>query len=262
MRVIFHPLFLVVIGLAVWMGAGLYALFAIIAVLIHESAHAIVANRYGVRATKITLLPFGAAVNIDCAFLPRGNQVAILLAGSFANMAVSVIAIAVVWIVPSLFNILGLFILTNFSVAFLNLMPLYPLDGGKIIALSSHRAIVRTLLFISNAFFTGLFLLALFWIQSWVVAILAAGMLFQINSESKNRYVSKLCKSLSDKSGRVREIAIRSDMTLFDVYKMISHKNYTKFIVTDKDNAVLFESDVESMLGKNMALDTKIVDII
>jgi len=260
MRIVFHPLFLLVIVIAIWMGLGMFMLMAILAVLIHESAHAIVAGRYGVRATKITLLPFGGEVSIDCAFLPRGAQVKILIAGSLANMIACVVAISFSWLLPFAFGLLGLFIVANVSVAIVNMLPFYPLDMGKIIALGDNEKITKALFFVSNLVFSMLFVAAIF-IQSLVLALFAACMLISVNTETKDKYVSKLCKVLSVKQGPVREVAIQSSMTLLELLRQVNHRKYTKFIITDKRNIVLYETSLEKLLTEHK-LDTRLLDII
>jgi len=260
MRIAFHTLLLLAIAFSVWLGLGMYMLMAVAAVLIHESAHAITANRFGIRAKKITLMPFGAQINIDCNFLPRKSQVTILLAGSFANMMVGLLAASVLWLFPQAFEIVGLFIFANVSVAVLNLLPFYPLDGGKVIALSNNKAIKKVLFIMSNAIFIVLFVGALA-IQSWLLCFLSACMLLSINTEAKNLYVSKFYKTSGSKKGSVRTVAIQSSATLFEAFRQISHRQYTQFIVTDKGNHTIYETDIEKHLTNN-ELDTRIVDIL
>jgi stage IV sporulation protein FB len=260
MRIVFHPVFLLVAAISLLGGFGVYILAGVLAVLIHESAHAAAASHFGIRAAKITLLPFGARLSIGCAFLPRKSQSLILLAGAMGNAAAGVFAASFMWLWPWFFDFIGLFIVANVSVAVLNLLPVYPLDGGKIIELFCGRGPARALLAVSNIAFAALLVLGLVWFH-WALVVFAACMLFSVNTDSKNEYVSKLCKSAAAKSGPVREVAVRSDMTLFDVFRAVDRRHYTKFIVTDRGNRPFFESDLEVFLT-SYALDTRLVDII
>jgi len=260
MKLVFHPLFLLVTIIMIWNGYGLYLIVGILAVLIHESAHAITANHFGVRVNKITLLPFGAQVSIDCAFLPAGAYTAIMLAGSISNAVVSLFAGSFLWLFPQLFNGIGMFITANVSVAILNLLPFYPLDGGKIIEQFANKKLIKGLFIFSNIIFVGLFFVSCFFFF-WTLAIFCICMIISVNTESRNEYVTKLCKITKTKKSRVHETAIQSDMTLFDVYKKTSSKYYSKFIVTDADNKIFFETDLEKYLT-TYGVDTKIVDIL
>jgi len=261
MKIAFHPLFIIVIALSIWAGLGVFILCGVLAVLIHEFGHAVAANRFGVQAKKITLLPFGAQVNIECAFLPRKCQAIILLSGAVANMVACILALTIVWLSFELFTVVGIFITANMSIAILNLLPFYPLDGGKVIALINNKQVTKSLFVLSNVAFAILFLLACFVWWDWITGVFAASMLFSIHTETKNQFVSKLCKTGQAKTGKVREVAIHSNLTLFDTFKQISGRQYSKFIVTDRADFTFTENDLERYIT-TFALDTKIKDII
>ena len=221
MKIVFHPLFIVAVVLALWAGLGFFVFAAVVAVLVHEASHAVAANHFGIRAKKLTLLPFGAQVDIDCAFLPRRQQILILLAGSFGNIIAIIIASSFLWIFPNLFTFLEMFIIANAIPALLNLLPVYPLDGWKILMALCGRKNKR---------------------------------------KGSFEFVSRFCKVGNARNGVVREIAVRSDMTIFAVYKLISYKNVTKFIIIDMLNRSFFENELEQFLTTR-SLDTKLKDI-
>ncbi|MDR0461862.1 MAG: hypothetical protein LBG88_00820 [Christensenellaceae bacterium] len=202
MRIVFHPLFLFVVAASIWYGLGLYMMMCVLAVLIHEFSHAVTARCFGVKASRITLLPFGGAVSIDCAFLKRSCQATILMAGAFGNMCACVVAGALLWLVPQFFNSLGLFIFANITVAVLNLLPFYPLDGGKAIELFANKAMTKVLYVISNLTFTALFFVACFALHSWSIGFFALIMLASVNTQSESTYVVTLREVL--KKGRYR----------------------------------------------------------
>ena len=259
MRFVFHPLLFIVIILSIWQGYGLYILFAIVAVLIHESGHAISANHYGIRAKKLTLLPFGASINIECGFLPKRYQAVILLSGAFANMVACVLALSFMWVSIGLFNVIGLFIFVNMSIAFMNLLPLYPLDGGKVVALVGGRVARVVLLALSNVVFVALLVLGIVSFN-WVVCVFAVSMLFTVNSESQNDFAPKFLRPVSSKQGKIKEVSIHSTMTLLEVFKRTSSSHYTKFIVTDRGNMPIYESDLEKALVIH-SVDRRIYDV-
>jgi len=250
-KIIIHPLFVLAIVLAVWAGFGFFVLACIVAVLIHEFSHAAAANYFGIRAKRLTLMPFGAQVNIDCAFLPRKQQIIILLAGAFGNIAAALAASSFMWMWPQFFTVLELFIMANASIAALNLIPIYPLDGGKV--LSTPKSI-------SYVAFGILFFIGCFVWFSWTFILLSVFMLFTVWVDTKSEFTTKLVKSMRIKNGPLREVAIRRDMTIFQVYKLVSHNSFTKFIITDMGNKEIFENQLENLLLTHR-LDTKIVNI-
>ncbi|MCL2228898.1 MAG: site-2 protease family protein [Firmicutes bacterium] len=195
MRVSFHPLFLLIIILAVWQGFVIYILASITAVLVHEFSHALVARHYGVKANKISLLPFGASLELDCVFLNKKSQVTILFAGAMGNMILGVICGAILWLVPEFFNTLSLFIMANTFVALLNLLPIYPLDGGKIVELYASNRVIKVMHWVSNTVFIALFILSCVWLN-FALGFFSVVMFFTINTGGKNEYVATLGKVL------------------------------------------------------------------
>ena len=193
-KVLVHPLFLCVVAAAFWLGYGEYILFSICAVLIHETAHAMRARKYGVHAARITLLPFGACVNIECAMLPRKRQISILLAGPAANAIAVVVASSFLWLFPEAFLWIGLFIIANVFTAVLNILPIYPLDGGKIVELFGRRP-ARVCHVVSNLVFLGLTIWSFIPFNP-ALAFFAITMLASINAPQKSDYTATIREML------------------------------------------------------------------
>jgi Zn-dependent protease len=132
-----------------WMwGLGLtLALF--LSVLVHELAHAIYARRRGVRVVDITLLMIGGVSRIGEADRPRTEAI-MALAGPLVSLLLGSTALAL-FLVASAAPIelrLGLLLAAqlNLLLGLFNLLPAFPMDGGRILRaaltgkLGSHRA--------------------------------------------------------------------------------------------------------------------------
>jgi stage IV sporulation protein FB len=129
----FHPLFSIVMLLSV---AGGYfvetaTLFGI--VLVHEIGHLTAAKGFGWRVKEVLLLPFGGeAVVEELGSVPVWQEIVVTLSGPLQNLWMIVIAY--------LLQSLGLisepwslyFIKANVYIALFNLLPVLPLDGGKL----------------------------------------------------------------------------------------------------------------------------------
>lgn len=129
----FHPLFVIVMLTSLLTGHFLELLSLFTIVFIHELGHVAAAKMVGVNVISVQMLPFGGvAVMDDTAQLTAGREIIIALAGPLQNM----VLIGLAW----LFHAFGLwegpfmsyFIHSNLLIALFNLLPILPLDGGKI----------------------------------------------------------------------------------------------------------------------------------
>ncbi|MFB5763410.1 M50 family metallopeptidase [Paenibacillus medicaginis] len=136
-----HPLFVLIMLASVFTGhfIELITLFAI--VLIHELGHAAAAALLGVKVLSIQLLPFGGvAVMEDRGCLPAWKEIVIALAGPLQN---GLMILALLFLKSFLWvnnDFATYAIHGNIIIALFNLLPILPLDGGKIVqALLSLR---------------------------------------------------------------------------------------------------------------------------
>lgn len=121
-----------------WMGAfGALGLFG--SILLHELAHSLVARRYGLRIRSITLFIFGGVAQMDEE--PPSPKVEWLIAiagpiSSFALSAACYLVFAVGYrihlpIVP--LGVIGYLAFVNSLLGGFNLIPAFPLDGGRVL---------------------------------------------------------------------------------------------------------------------------------
>ena len=78
-------------------------------------------------------MPFGAVVVGDIEGLSFKDQTKIALAGPIINIAVSMFFVAIWWIYPNCYAYTDVVVYSNLSMALVNLLPIYPLDGGRIV---------------------------------------------------------------------------------------------------------------------------------
>ena len=106
-------------------------LLSALSLAVHECAHAIAAKNTGNRVARVTVYPFGAVMTLDQSFGTQGEWI-VAAAGPAASLAVSGML--------KLFELLtgplawsSALIRTNLLIALLNLLPAFPLDGGRIV---------------------------------------------------------------------------------------------------------------------------------
>ena len=106
------------------------------AALLHEITHAIVAVSYGLKVDQIEILPFGGVArirNLDLLALNPQVEAAVAIAGPAENLLMAFAAHLLV--AYGLWNrtLADLFVQANLALAFFNLLPALPLDGGRIL---------------------------------------------------------------------------------------------------------------------------------
>lgn len=160
-----HPSFLVVFlwvlvdwrrfgdqrgGSPVWFGV-LFVVLVFAAVLAHEFGHALMARHFGVTVHDITLSLIGGVARMGPLPHRPGSEIAIAFAGPAVNVAVAVLVVplAILTLVlsgssgvddigrqlfrPGLLSVVLIVVFSNLLLAVLNLVPAFPMDGGRIL---------------------------------------------------------------------------------------------------------------------------------
>ncbi len=120
----------------------LFVIYTLSAVM-HELGHSIVASSCGYRLNKITLMPFGAVVRGDVDGLNVKDNIKIALAGPLVNVSVGLLFVALWWLFPEIYPFTEVIVEANFSLAIVNLLPVYPLDGGRVLSAGLSGAFGR-----------------------------------------------------------------------------------------------------------------------
>lgn len=138
-------------------GRGLALVGIIFAcVLAHEFGHALVARRAGVRVKSIILLPIGGVTQVDDSqpagdtkLVPWKRDIRIAMAGPLANLVLALISgLVIVAVAPHVDlwswpfmrsgNLPGSLVWANLYIAGFNLLPAYPMDGGRVLLSLIH----------------------------------------------------------------------------------------------------------------------------
>lgn len=137
-----HPLFWAVAGIAVLTGYfwELLALFLI--VFTHELGHALAAQFFNWRIKKILILPFGGLCEVDeFGNRPIKEELIIILAGPFQHILIGIFVLLLKMTSIISAEYASLLFFYNMMIFTFNLLPIWPLDGGKLVHLwlSSNR---------------------------------------------------------------------------------------------------------------------------
>ncbi len=143
-RLKFHPLFL---SLGIWYALTgelfLFLLSALVA-LQHECAHAFAAAKLGYKLNAVVLMPYGAVIDGDLKSISLKDEIFVAICGPLCNLATAIFFMALWWFAPSTYPFTDLAFYSSLSIALINLLPCYPLDGGRILRCILTNAFLKT----------------------------------------------------------------------------------------------------------------------
>ncbi len=127
-----HPLFLLT---GVWFactGELFLFLLSTLVALQHECAHAFAAAKLGYKLNAVVLMPFGAVIDGDLRGISLKDEIFVALCGPLCNLVTAIFFVALWWFAPTTYAFTDTAFYSSLAIALVNLLPLYPLDGGRI----------------------------------------------------------------------------------------------------------------------------------
>jgi len=120
-----------------WVVGFISAILLFVSVLLHELAHSLVARRRGVPVKNITLFIFGGVSNIEQEPKSPGVEFQITVVGPLTSILIGVVCF-LLWLPlrgtnSPLEGILFYLAVTNLLLGVFNLIPGFPLDGGRVL---------------------------------------------------------------------------------------------------------------------------------
>ena len=119
-----------------WVTGLAAALLLFVSVFLHELSHSLVARRQGLGVSAITLHIFGGVSQLEDEPRSPGMEFRMAIVGPLTSFAIAIVASLAgraAQSVPVLAAILGYLALVNAIVGAFNLVPGFPLDGGRVL---------------------------------------------------------------------------------------------------------------------------------
>lgn len=122
----------------------LFILAIFVCVVLHELSHSLMARRYGINTRGITLLPIGGVADLEKMPDEPRQELAVSLAGPLMNVAIALVLWVLLAATGSLHidastfqeithsNFLLILMFANLTLAVFNLVPAFPMDGGRV----------------------------------------------------------------------------------------------------------------------------------
>lgn len=148
----FHFTFVLLLVFLLFIGIGakqsgaftaLYILALFASVLLHELGHTLAARHYGIRTIEIVMFPIGGVSRPERQPKPR-EELLVAVAGPLVNLVIGLALLGWVFSTvgiqamerlaePTDANLAERIGLGNLALCFFNLLPAYPMDGGRIL---------------------------------------------------------------------------------------------------------------------------------
>jgi len=251
-KFVLHPV-TVLLAIASFFVGYFYIFFAyLIALLLHEFSHMFVAKKLNYFCSKIVLYPSGALLYGDTDEFTFKDEILISLAGPFANIIVCVLFIFMWWIFPETYNLTTEFVAANLSIAVFNLLPIYPLDGGRVVlatlSLSLTRKqsckIVKSITMIVAFVMFAFFIVSLFFVANFQIGLTAVVVFISVLGEQKEAVYKRLMKSDLKKRKlkhglKVSVLMVSDQMRLSKALGKVDNFAYYHFLVVDENFNVM-----------------------
>lgn len=138
-----HPLFLIVGIWYCFKGELFLFLLSALVALQHECAHAFAAAKLGYKLNKIVLMPFGAVIDGDLHGISFKDEITVAICGPLCNLITAGAFVALWWFAPTMYAFTDTACYSSLSIAVVNLLPAYPLDGGRILKCTLARIFLK-----------------------------------------------------------------------------------------------------------------------
>lgn len=127
MRIKIHCSFLVYVLILLFFELLEYYLFFLISIFLHEIAHAITGKIFGIKTSSLSISFSGLSLKFEDFNISKTKRIIILIVGPIVNLLIALIAYFL-YQEKYIF-----FVICNLLLFAFNILPIYPLDGGKIL---------------------------------------------------------------------------------------------------------------------------------
>ena len=244
--VVVHPLFLCFGMYCVF--AGLFNVFLcyMLSAVLHELGHLLVAKKLGYKMLQIRIMPYGAELCGELDEFLYVDDVKIAIAGPVTSLMLAIFVVCVWWIFPNCYEWTYEFCKSNIVCAMFNILPIYPLDGGRVLVSCLSKSLRRkdairyakTATKVFSFLLFGLFLISIFYTFNLTFGVVAMMLYIStMNNSVECNYVRLADLALRKKefsSGiEIIELMINEKTRLHKVYSKLKSQKFYRFTVVD-----------------------------
>ncbi|UPW01951.1 CBS domain-containing protein [Halorussus gelatinilyticus] len=220
-----------------------------VGVVLHELGHSLVAMRFGFPIDSITLWIFGGIARLTETPEEWKQELLIAVAGPAVSLALGVVSYLALFVTPTEFQsaqfVLGYLALINVTLAIFNLLPGFPMDGGRVLRalLARNRSFAdatQTAAEVGKIFAILLGLFGLFG-GNWLLIGIAFFIYIGATSEAQQTVMNAAFEDV-----RVRDVmtaaddlkTVTPDTTVADLMETMFRQRHTGYPVVERGELV------------------------
>lgn len=251
------PLLFCLLPAAALFGELLTVLIALVSLSVHELSHATMASRLGRRISSIELQPFGFIAKLADEPATPSECIAIWAIGPVASLFLALSGAGLMYLFSVQTELISRFVSFNLSIGLMNLLPVLPLDGGRLLQsllnlrLKTGSKPLAAVGILVGASLTGLGLFTLYNVKRLdalesvftsvtavitgsFIAISAAKLLSKRDFRDVRVHFAARRRLNSGGSLAVRAIAMNAHSTVREAAMCIQNHNYNLIFVVDE----------------------------
>lgn len=230
-----------------------------VCVVIHELCHSRMAIHFGGEVASITLLPIGGVSLLKNMPDEPRKELIVSVVGPLSNIVIGFLLIPLLYLVPnpvdgtwgaftnvdvlsgvSLQALISYMVFINFLLAFFNLLPAFPLDGGRVLRsiLAQHMSYVRATraAVTTGQVFAFMLGIAGLLLGAWLWILIAIFIYMGAEQEGAGAQMKTVLGQLTVEQAVARNIkSLSASDTLADTVKLVLHTYQEDFPVVDGD---------------------------
>ncbi|EOC99818.1 M50 family metallopeptidase [Caldisalinibacter kiritimatiensis] len=252
---------LVILGIYIYFGYLTEITVIILTVTMHEISHVLAANKLDVKVKEFEIFPFGGVAKLDSIIGPDPNiEIKVALVGPMVNFLLALIFMLINHFLSIEF--IELLLKCNFYMGVFNLLPILPLDGGRILRgvlsyVLGFRKATRILTYIAYGF-SVLFIILGTYIYSikenGLYIILIAIFLFIAANKEKRMAAFIFIKEVTEKKQQLLKKRVMKTQHLI-VFKSAPVNLVLKNFLPKKFHIIIIIDDNGNIIGTINEID-------
>ncbi len=236
-----------------------FALLLFACVVVHEFGHALTAREFGVETKDIILSPLGGLARLNRLPDKPIQEFLIAIAGPATNVVIAILIFPIVWFSPSMSfviedgadviftkpaNLLPLLFYTNITLVIFNMIPAFPMDGGRVLrsllAMYMDRLKATRVAVVIGQVFGLVFIIGAIFLGELILGLIGLFVFFMATAEYRSARLDSLLRAKTvAQVMRTQFTQLRLDQELGVISAVFMTRMETSFLVFDEDGHVL-----------------------